>query len=211
MKARFLTLAAAGLVISGCTTTYAPPPPPVTEYAVEDCGDAPDLATAISLTPDKDKAVWELQTFVDASAGCTIFEGSATPYLVFELPPQDRAKLVELGAVLEGVRVFSPRVTLLNVDGEVTRTLNPQSYMYRNGMLSVQFVPTEDEQYALVTANQSVVGETRESLVAYVSTTTIYTGYGASNWNSGAEATSSRAFSYEGQIRALIYRPDKED
>ncbi len=209
MRTFALGLAGLTVALGGCTTVQ-PAIPPVLEYAPADCGGTPDLADAISLTPDKDKAVWMHDASIDASAGCVTLEGAATPYLVYELPPRETTKLVELGSVLERVRLFSPRVTLLDEDGSVTRTLNPQSYMFRTGMLSVQFVPTEEEKYALVTANAGVVGESHDSLVASVNTTTIWTGYGASNWNSGAETLFSQGFSYEGQVRALVYRADKD-
>ena len=196
-------------VLGGCTQTVITLPP-VTSYAPADCAETPDLAGALSLTPDKDKAVWETAADITSESPCVILEGSATPYLVYALPPAERAKLIEIGSVVETIRLFSPTVSLLDADGAVTRTLNPDGYMYRNGMLSVQFVPAEGEQFVMVSANPAAVGERREGLVAGVNVNTIYTGFGASNWYSGAESQFSQGFSYEGTVRALVYRPDND-
>lgn len=197
------------VALGGCTQTVISLPP-VTSYEPAGCGETPDLARALSLTPDKDKAVWETTADITAQTPCAVLEGAASPYVVFALPPAERVRLIEIGSVVETVRLFSPTVSLLDGGGAVTRTLNPDSYMFRNGMLSVQFVPAEGEQFVLVSANRSVVGERREGIVAGVNTTMIYTGFGASNWYSGAESQFSQGFSYEGKVRALVYRPERD-
>lgn len=203
--------ALAGLSLVGCAAGGPPILPPVASYEGADtCADRPDLAGAVSLTPEKDKKVWAVISNIDASSPCLISEGSATPYLVYELPPMDRVKVIEIGSVLEQIRLFSPTVTVLDGEGTVTRTLSPQTYLYRTGLLSVQFTPTEAEKYVLVTANAAAMGETREALVASVGSTTIWTGYGASNWRSGNEQIFQQGFSYEGVVQALVYRPDKD-
>lgn len=209
MQRKLFAAASAALLLGGCAQT-AITLPPVVNYNATACDQTPNLASAVSLTPDKDKAVWELATPVDNASPCLAQEGGSTPYVVFSLPPEQTTKLVELGGAVEPIRIFSPSVSLLDGNGEITRTLNPDSYMFRNGMLSVQFVPADGEEFALVTANSAIVGQTHETLVASVNTTTIYTGFGASNWNSGAETSYSQGFSYEGVIRAMVYRADKD-
>ena len=113
--------------------------------------------------------------------------------------------------MLEPERVLSPKVVLLDAAGAETRSFRRDQYMFRPGLLSIQFVPQENERYALVTVDPEPVGESHDTIVSNTSTTTVYTGFGASNWRSGQERMMSRGFSYEGPVRALVYRPDKDD
>ena len=209
MKKATLLLAAASAALAGCATT-TPSYPATLSFDRTDCADAPETVTAVSLTPDKDKKIWVLDNELSAGGPCLVRNGSSGPYMVFALPDPSRAKMVELGAALDFARVVSPQVVLLDADGVETRAFTRDQYMFRPGLLSVQFVPQENERYALVTVDPEPIGESHDTIVAGTATTTIYTGFGASTWRSGHEAMMSRGFSYEGPIRALVYRPDKE-
>jgi hypothetical protein len=205
----FVALGAAAL-LGGCATT-APAISPTLAYDRPDCPAVVDTATAISLTPEKDKAIWTVDSQLVRSGPCLRRGATAAPYLVFALPDAARAKMVEIGAVLEPERVLSPKVVLLDAAGTETRSFRRDQYMFRPGLLSIQFVPQENERYALVTVDPEPIGESHDTIVSNTSTTTLYNGFGASNWRSGHETMLSRGFSYEGPVRALVYRPDKDD
>lgn len=210
MRTKFLALAAASAVVAGCATT-APIYPATLAFDRADCSTTPETVTAISLTPDKDKKVWVLDNELSASGPCLERAGHSAPYMVFALPEPGRAKMVELGAGLDLARVLSPQVVLLDAEGVETRSFTRDQYMFRPGLLSVQFVPQDNERYAMVTVDPEPIGQSHDTIVSGTSTTTIYTGFGASNWRSGHEAMMSRGFSYEGPVRALVYRSDKDD
>ena len=46
-----------GATAGACATAAAPPPRAALTYARQDCSATPDLSTAVSLTPDKERAV----------------------------------------------------------------------------------------------------------------------------------------------------------
>ena len=207
MRTRLLCLAAAAVTLAGCATTV-PSYPATLSFDRADCATAPETVTAVSLTPDKDKKIWVLDSQLSSSGPCLTREGVSAPYMVFALPDDGRTKMVELGAGLELARVLSPRVVLLDAEGAETRVFARDQYMFRPGLLSVQFVPQENERFAVVTVDPEPIGQSHDTIVAGTATTTIYTGFGASNWRSGHEAMMSRGFSYEGAVRALVYRAD---
>lgn len=198
-----IACAASALPLAGCATT--PPSPPALQYARADCAAAPDLSRAISLTPDKKKRVWALDQPVGSNAPCLARGGGNAPYLLFSLPPAGSVRMVELGSLLEVERLFSPDVILLDELGATTRSFTPDHFMFRPGLYSVQFVPQANERFALVTADKARIGQSYDSLSLGVSSTTITTAYGATNWRSGQETQFSRGFSYEGTLRANVY------
>lgn len=209
MRVKIIGLAFVSLMIAGCAT--APPPlPPALTYAGKNCVFQPNLATAISLTPDNNKAIWTSDQTIDAASSCLMHHSVSGPYLVYALPPIGTARMVELGSILEFSRLFSPDVVLLDADGGITRSFGADQYMYRPGVYSVQFVPQENERYALVTSNPARIGQKHDTIVGGTSSTFIFTGYGGMNWSSGSEAEMSRGFSYEGAMRAAVYRSEKD-
>lgn len=209
MRAKLLAIATVAPALTGCATVE-PPRPAVLSYDRTDCAASPDLASATSLVPEKNTAVWTKGVLVSATTQCIIHNGVRLPYVVFALPPAGQAKLIELGSVLGSASIFAPDVALLNGSGKVTRSFHPDSYMFRTGLYSVQFVPQSEERYALVTSNPALVGRKHDTIVAGVSSTYIYTGYGGMNWRSGNEAALSQAFSYDGVVQAKLFRPDKK-
>ncbi|WP_394269671.1 hypothetical protein [Qipengyuania sp.] len=201
---RLAVLAGAGM-LAGCTTTAVSFPPSLT-YAPATCADGVDTVSALSLVPDKDKAIWTRDDQVSAASACIRRGGAAVPYLVYALPPAGSARMVEVGAVLEPTRVVSPEVVLLDEAGNETRSFARESYMFRPGLYSVQFVPAANERFALVMVDPAPIGKTHDTITLGTSSTMVYTGFGVSNWTAGNEAMMSRGFSYEGTMRALVYR-----
>ncbi len=206
-----VVLAGAATLAACVTTTSIPIPSATLEYSRADCATAPDLSTAIGLTPDKERAVFSVTAPVSATTPCLAQDGVATPYVAFTLPTDHADKTVIVGTVLEPLRIMSPTVVILDRNGDVSRTFGPEDYMYRGAVYSVQFRPRETESHVLVTADPSRVGKRYDSINVGVVTTTVYTGYGASNWSSGVESTQSRTFSYEGTVQVQIADNDTKE
>ena len=216
MRMIFKASVAAGtipLVLAGCTT-YEPPALAVTQFSAIDCVSTPDLASAITLVPEKDKQVWIVDHAIDSVSPCLQWADSNGPYALFSLPP-DWGAPIEIGAVLEGARLFSPHVVLLDGQGNELRNFEPEQYNvrshYSGRLYSVQFQPRTDERYVLVTSNPARVGQVYDSITTGTASTYIATGFGGSNWVTGVESSIARGFSFEGLVRAQVYRPEDED
>ena len=156
------------------------------------CADGVDTVSALSLVPDKDKAIWTRDDQVSAASACIRRGGAAVPYLVYALPPAGSARMVEVGAVREPTRVVSPEVVLLDEAGNETRSFARESYMFRPGLYSVQFVPAANERFALVMVDPAPIGKTHDTITLGTSSTMVYTGFGVSNWPAGNEARAFR-------------------
>lgn len=209
-KAALAAAAVAGLA-AGCATAPAPLPA-VLEYARQDCHAAPDVSAAISLTPEKETNGHLVTTVVGPQTPCLTRAGGSTPYLVYALPADLDDKTVAVGGVLEAMRILSPDVSVLDASGRVTRTFAPSDYFYRGPVYSVQFRPREGDAFVLVASDPARVGRRYDAINVGTNTTTVYTGFGAANFTTGVEASTSRMFSHEGAVQVIVYDTDtKED
>lgn len=146
---------------------------------------------------------------VTGVSGCLELNGARGPYVVFALPEQAWPAPIEIGSSLEGLRIFSPHIVLLDADGKESRSFTPEHYHLRSFFYSVLFQQQPGERYALVRSNPARIGTSYEGIRTGISTTIIYTGYGATAWNTGLESHISSAFSFSGTVRANVYRPPK--
>lgn len=206
-----IVVAAGASLLAACATgPVIPPPMAILEYTGVDCATAPDLGAALSLTPDKERALYSVSA--PASHGCLIrAEGDNTPYVAFALPADHADKTIIVGSSLEPLRIQSPSVAILDRGGQVTRTFRPDEYMYRGAVYSVQFRPRADEAYVLVTADPSRIGQRYDSITVGVFTTTVSTGYGTSQWRTGTETAQSRVFSWEGTVQVSVADSDTKE
>nr|WP_137678657.1 hypothetical protein [Parerythrobacter lutipelagi] len=214
MRTKLALAAAVSVLATACTQTLPPILPPTLTFDGTDCALTPDLAAAVSMLPsekDQKKKIYTISSPVTGEYGCLTQNDVSGPYVVYDMPQYGTVKMIELGSALEGARIFSPIVTLLDENGEVTRLIEPKSYMFRGNIYSAQFAPAEGERFALVTVNPDLIGERYEAIRLGISTNTIYTGYGASNWYSGFETALSQGYSYEGTMQAKVYKADEED
>lgn len=205
-----LALGLTGGLLAACATV-PPPPPPTTTFARQDCVATPSLANAVSLTPPKPRREHVVNAAVTAQSPCVQRAAGPTPYVVFALPTDRDDKVLSVGGVLEGVRVFSPEVAVLSADGEVTRTFDRGEYFFRGPVFSMQFTPRENEAYVLVTADGARVGQGYSSIVTGMQTTTVATPAVIFSINSGTEAGQHRTFSYDGTVQVTIFDRDLEE
>ncbi|HEX8223302.1 MAG TPA: hypothetical protein VF605_05755 [Allosphingosinicella sp.] len=187
---------------AGCAS--APLPPPVTTYAGTNCAAGPNLGSAIGLTPAKAKKTFTVSVPILAGSACLARAGVQTPYLVFALPADPAGKMIEVGAQMEGLRIFSPAITILDGSGNQVRSFAPDQYLYRGSLYSVQFVPRAGDRFVLVTADPARVGARYDSIAIGTSSTYLY---GGASWTSGIDEDVSRTFSYEGTVTATVYDP----
>jgi hypothetical protein len=204
IRPRALAAVVAASLLAGCATPR-PPPPPVTAFTRANCVAAPDLAGAIGLTPDKEKAVHTVITPVTADTPCVSGPGGPTPYVLYALPADIHDKTLIVGGVLEAARIVPPDVTLLDRLGRVVRTFHAADYYFRGPVYSVQFTPRDGERYVLVTVDASRIGQRYDSIAIGTATSSTYAAGVPMTWTSGLDAAQSRTFSYQGSIQATVF------
>jgi hypothetical protein len=209
LRAAFLASATV-VAVAGCAT-LPPPPPPVTAFSRADCAASPDPASALSLTPDKERASFVVTAAVTTGSACLVRAGAASPYVVFALPADYADKTLTVGSVMEVGRLLSPDITILDRSGAVTRTFTGPDYFFRGAVYSVQFRPRENEAYVVVAVDPSRIGQSYDSIAVGTSSTVISTGMYASTVTVGYDAALSRAFSYEGAVSVTVSDSDVED
>ena len=204
----YFAAAMAGLGLVGCAT--AEPPAPVLAFDRHDCAEV-DLTRAMSLTPDKEKALHSVNTVIDSATPCATFQSGASAYVLFAVPEDFEDKTLTVGAALEATRIFSPAVSVLDAGGRETRRFASDEFMYRGANFSVLFRPRPAERYVLVSADASRVGQRYDSINIGTNTTTTYTPYGGATFTSGVDASQSRTFSYEGSALVVINDSDPKE
>jgi hypothetical protein len=199
---------AGGVLLAGCAT--APPPPATLSFAGHDCATAPDLAKAVSLTPPKPKAMFVVSTPIGLPAAgqpaaCLQRAGTSRPYVLYALPAEPAGKTLTVGSVLEGARIFSPEVSILDARGQVTRTFAAPDYFYRAEVFSVLFQPKAGDAYVLVAADPARVAQRYDSIAIGTQTTATYVAGMTMSWTRGVDEKRSRTFSYDGVVQVTVY------
>ena len=185
----------------------------VTQYRAADCSAQPDLAGAISLIPPEKKKkakIWSVPAQLNGVSRCLDNDGAKGPHVVYVIPADATGKVLEVGAPLEPLRIFAPKIAVLDAEGKVIRAFRADEYMFRGPVYSVQFRPSEGDRYILVTSNNANVGKRYDSILVGVAAHTIYSGNGySSNYYTGVDEDQQRVFSYEGSVVATVYSDPK--
>lgn len=210
VKFGWALLALAAGPLSGCVTAVELPQP-LLAYDRDNCALVPDLSSAISLTPEKERASHTAFGPVGADGPCLQGPDGALPYIVFALPEDRDDKTLSVGGALEATRILSPRVSLLAADGSVTRTFGSEDFLYRGPLYSVQLRPRAEEAFILVSAEPARVGQRYDSIVIGTNTTSTYAAGAYINWTSGTDDAQSRVFSYAGTAQVIVYDSDTEE
>ena len=214
-----LAAIAATAAVAGCTT-MPPPPAAILTFAGASCAATPDLSQALSLTPEKERALYSVTTQVGSATPCVHRDGRDSFYLVYAIPEDAGDKTLTVGGYLEPLRIFSPRVEVLDGHGETSRSFRPEEFMYRGPNYSVLFRPRSGERYVLVTTEDSRVGQKYDSIVIGVTTTS--TGavagsalaaglVGGGTMYSGSDVGLSRTFSWEGAAQVIVHDSDTKE
>lgn len=205
MRVRFLIAATLAALLSACATPAAAPPPAVIEYAHTDCTASPELSGAVSLTPSRESAEFDVSSEVNDKTPCVGDTATGTPYIVYALPADYGDKTITVGASVERARIFAATATLLDANGAVTRTFASDQFTYRGGIYSAQFRPHQGDTYLVVKADRAIVGLNYESITLGTGSTAACSAGGCFNWSYGTEAHGVTTFSYTGTIQVQVF------
>lgn len=209
---RFMTpIVAAGLLgLAACVTT-APPPPATLTFERSDCTTV-DLARAISLTPEKERALHSVTAVIDGETPCATIGAAPAAYALFAIPEDFEDKTLTVGATLEMMRILSPAVAVLDAEGRETRRFPADEFMYRGANYTVLFRPRLSEKFVLVSTEASRVGQRYDSIAIGTNTTSTYSPYaGTISFTSGVDSSLTRTFSYEGSALVVINDSDTKE
>lgn len=210
MQRSIPVLAISALMLPGCVT-MAIIPPAVTSYSGAGCASAPDLAQAINLVPDRERAVHSINAIVGSATPCLEGPQGPGPYVVFAIHPDRADKTLIVGGALEARRILAASVRTLDAYGQTVRTFAPSEFFFRGGTYSVQFRPRETEAYVLVTTDPQLVGNVYSAINIGTVTTGTYAAGIYASWTSGTDQSQVRTFSYEGTATVLINDSDTEE
>ncbi len=178
-------------MVSACATT---PLAPVLA-SPSGCSSSLDLSDAISLTPEKPKKRFNVEVPIGAGSKCIrSADGSNDYYELFEIPEKTDKKTFTIGSVVEPLRIFPAKVSTLDADGNIMRTIDDSDMHFRSLLYSGQLRARDNEAYILVRSDSSKVGEAYESISTSFSPASNYT------FSKGADIASTRKYSYEGDL-----------
>lgn len=208
---RLLIMAAPIALLQACASTPpAPPPEAVVSIAGKTCTAEPSLKDAISLTPEKPKAYYEVVTAIDSAKPCLTIGTASVNYVVYAIPQHGENHTISVGGVQEAVRTFAPSVVLLDADGKVARVFADDRFAVLGNMLGVQFRPMPKERYILVQSNPNLVGKSVSTLETRIGVTSGYapatpSSYGYSyQTERGYDSKRNRVFSHEGSVSVVV-------
>ena len=216
---RLSVLVVAAAALAGCAT-MPPPPPAVLTFAGKGCTAIPDLTQALSLTPEKERAIHIVTTQVGSATPCLHRDARDTAYLLYDIPTDYEDKTLTVGGYLEPLRILSPQVAVLDGRGETSRSFRADEFMYRGINYSVVLKPRAGERFILVTIDPSRVGQSYDSIVIGVNTSA--TGapvasalaaglVGSGQITTGSDVGMSRTFSYEGAVQIAVNDSDTKE
>lgn len=108
---QLVSVAACCLLLAGCASnpSYSSP---VIDFAGISCDEQPDLSTAVSLEPKKQKKFIEVLVPVSDNAPCLATAKGNIPYELLALPMITENKMFEIGSAVEPLRFFLPAFLL---------------------------------------------------------------------------------------------------
>lgn len=205
-----ISFVSAFALLAACTTT--PPVPPKSAVLTLDgknCEAQISVDNNLSLTPPKKAIMHEVSTEINIGSKCVETDGQKANYIVYAIPAAPQNHTITIGGSLDVLRTFAPDVSILDMNGKVSRTFAPDQYAYLGHIYGVQFRPGENDRYILVKSDPKLVGVEKSALETRVNVSTGYAagvgGYGTTyNTYTGTEAKKSRVFSHEGLISVTI-------
>ncbi len=181
--------------LAACAAT---PPPPTVTLVGRSCVATPDLSTAyaLDLPTDRDAAVT-----LDETAPC--LEGANGPqgvYAMFQLPDSEVEYLLALTSAPLGEGLFSPLVRILDAEGNVTREIARDAFVFRGSSLSLGLRIRPDEEYLLVLSDADTVGESISQIQDSRTVNMVSTGTAFVYFRTGASVTQTYVYSHNGTI-----------
>lgn len=195
---------------AACATT--PPEPPKSAVLSLDnktCETQVSTENSLSLTPEKKALFHIVTTDINAGSKCVDIEGKKANYIVYAIPAAPQNHTITIGGAMDVLRTFAPDVSIIDVNGKVSRSFNPDQYAYLGYVYGVQFRPSENDRFIIVKSDPKLVGVEKSALETRVNVGYGYSpgvgGYGTTyNTYTGSEAKKSRVFSHEGIVSVTI-------
>ena len=191
----------AGLAaLSAAACASAPPSFPAVTEAPTDCAEFVDVGEAVLIAPEKEgKKNYEMLHGIDSYSSCvTSPNGDNNYYVIFELPEVTENRVFTIGSRVEGMRILSPKISMLDSEGVPIREVKETDMFFRGLLYSTQIRPRENEQYILFETDGTKVGDNYDSIVTGFTMGTQY------SFSSSSEVARRRKFSYHGDIMITV-------
>lgn len=181
----------AAIALTGCGPDGGPPP--VLTLAGRTCTAAPDLATAQVIA----KQDGEAKVTLDVNAACLETAGGKATYAAFRLPNPAEPALVDIYSEARGTSIFSPRILMLDANGQQLREISRDNFVYRGRALHAALRQQPGEVYLVAVADTGTVGQTDSRLKSDVQAVVMPGGWAI---NTGSETQLRNVFSHSGNL-----------
>lgn len=175
------------LTVVACTA--APAPPPVTSLRERDCSARLVLATAHSVPFGSDQAT---TTILDGQGLCLNAGITKSSYAVFRLPNAVPPYLVMVTSEPRGRALLSPRLMILNAQGELSREISRDAFMFQDDSLYVGFRTHPGERFVIVASDPGTVGRQVSQIMGFADSVDYFP--------LGHESTRSFIYSHNGRV-----------
>jgi hypothetical protein len=144
------------LFFSACATPPEPFVPPELSLDGYACAARPELAGAPLVPFEAGKNVT-----ADIGVGaCLEPKGSArSSYVVFQLPEVAEPYLVRVTSMPLGETILSPRLLLLDVDGNLLRERARETFLFQGAALYTSLRAHPEERYLVIASDPATVGQ----------------------------------------------------
>jgi hypothetical protein len=189
--------------LAGCTAQL-PAITPLVDLQRPACPMQPNAGIAASLAM-MSKETRTKTVDIGPDAPCVTADGGAPSlYQAFALPAAATPLVVTVSSVPAGETLFAPRVLLLDGDGNTTRQIGADAFMFRGGALTMLVRLRKDERLVVVASDPKVVGQPM-GRIQEVAIHQVVTAYPVVvQVNTGAENQSHYLLSHSGRIKVEL-------
>ena len=188
---RILLGVTAAIALAGCGPDGGPPP--LLTLAGRTCTATPDLAAAQVIAKQSDEA----KITLDINAACLETLGGKATYAAFRLPSPTEPTLVDVYSEARGTSIFSPKILMLDANGQQLREISRENFVYRGRTLHAALRQQAGEVFLIAIADTGTVGQTDSRLKSDVHSTLIF---GSAFVNTGSETQQRNVFSQSGNL-----------
>jgi hypothetical protein len=167
------------------------------------CAAAADLRLAVALPFDA-KDGGTVSAVFDRSMPCVSQAGTPSLYRIYRLPEYAAPYIISIASVPADGRLFAPRVSLLDANGDSVREIARDTTIFRDGDLSVFFRARKGEDYLLIESDSERVGQKSERVQESTGTTVLAAGPAIVAVHTGNDATTDLVYSHDGSVSITL-------